>query len=167
MPISPYIFVSRGNGQISINWFGDVKVWAQSHEDVFNWPFELRQQVQAGSSVDGDVLSFVNSDQTESDSFDVNVVDFWVDEDVVDVQTDVWDGCGGNQDTLRDNNGFFGDEASVRNNGSFGGCSIQVSVLVDLESEFQVSWGNKDQIVLVGNVNSNETLSVWNGYGSN
>jgi len=66
-----------------------------------------------------------------------------------------------------DNDWFFSDEAFVRSDERAVKKTGGILVNISLKSQFQVSWGDIDKVGLVFNVDSDKTLSIWNGNGWN
>jgi len=62
---------------------GHVLGGAQTNIHGLNGPLELRQQDVVGGLKDASALEAVNTDQAEPDSFNINIMNFWVHEDVV------------------------------------------------------------------------------------
>lgn len=113
VPVAPFVGVTRGNREAVANSRLLVKLRANTGEDGLNRPLQLREQNVAGFS--GDVLHLltVNADQRETNALDIDVVNFGVHEDVVDVELKSLDVLGANSRFLN-NNRLNGLELAVR-----------------------------------------------------
>jgi len=87
-----------GDCSISIISLGEcgccVGVGDESEEDSFSGELEVGHQMLIAAGLGAwEILSLVDSDQVESDSVNVNVVDVSMDEDVVQIELKGGDGC--------------------------------------------------------------------------
>lgn len=73
MPVAVLVSVSRR----------DVNRWAQGHGDGLDGPLEVRHELHAAGSSNVVHLSEVNTNEGETDTHNVNIVNLRVDEDVI------------------------------------------------------------------------------------
>ncbi len=111
------------------------------------------------------VLVSMDSNEGESNSLDVDIVDLRIDEDVVDVQVHVRDRLCLNSRVVcqdRSHSDVFLDIGDGDGSGS-SGSSSSAELIFSSESEEQVSRSREDNLVLCCNVDGNESMTVWNG----
>lgn len=160
MPVAVNILVTRGNeAGAGIHGVGDVERRAKTREHGLNGPLELsKQHVEVG---DGLILRLeaVDADQRETDTFDVNVMDFWVNKDVIDIEVKRrnvlrarWN-RGGDDDGATGHITAVASEASSAVSGRGGGVEC-----LSGELEVEVARGSIDEVVLGLNIDGDETL---------
>ena len=143
----------------------DVDSGTQAEEHGLNGPLELREEDVVGGDSLTVALVAVDTDQRETNTLDVDVVDLGVHEDVVDVQLHVRDLLGGINDRASGEDGSHRDVSGNGSdtNGSSGTLgSTDSGVLLNGKAREAVAGGNEDDVVLVLNVNRDETLTIGN-----
>jgi len=164
VPVAPFVGVTRSNRKVVANGRLLVELRADTGEDGLNRPLELREQ-NIGR-LGGNILNLlaVNTDQREADALNVDVVNFGVNEDVVDVQLKCLNFLSANS-RLLNNNRLKSLELAVRVQ-LCGGLSTlaRTSRVEDFsgEAEEQVTGGNVNQAGLLSQRDGNKALAIRN-----
>src|SRR6185369_11301955 len=166
IPIAPEVNVTGSNSKSTNSGLSDVELGSHTSIKGLNGPLQVAQQ----NSVVGDLLFLslesVDSDQGETNSLNVNIVNLGVNEDVVDVKLALVD-VGGNNTRIaaRQLNGAEGSITSIRSNSSAGSGTIGVGNNFSSQSQRNVTSGSGDDIINIGKINGNESLTIRNGNG--
>lgn len=151
---------------VGVGWVS-VPSRANTEVHVLNGPFQVDHLVAVGALCELWALTSVDADKGKSDSANVNIVDFGVNEDVVGVQIDVSDGL------CCDDTGASGKSRCecyvlldvVNSNGGGGSLGSGIIGVLELggESQEEISRSGEDDLVLVFKLDCDNLLSITCG----
>ncbi len=167
MPVAMAVGIARSQRKTGVDSLGDVVLRAHTSIDGLNGPLQLRQQLLTSGGVDGDALEAVHTDQREADALDVNVVDFRINKDVVNVQLNRAYGLSSRHCAVGHNDGLTSHETAVASDGSTSSQTVSVGETLNSQLEEQVASSGEHDLVLSLELNGDESLTIRDGHARN
>ncbi len=168
IPITPEVNVTGSNSQTADSGLSDVELGSHTSIQGLNGPLKVAQENAVRRNLLFLSLESVNSDERETNSLNVNIVNLRVNEDVVNVKLALVD-VGGNNTRIaaRKLHGAQCSIASIRSNSSTGAGTIRVGNNLSGQSQRNITSGGGNNIINTSKINSNESLTIRNRNGSN